>query len=134
MRKLTDTQKNIAFGVGAGVLVFGGYKIYRALQKPNINKQTKDFNKATQTLPSGGTINIIEVARQLGIDLGYAYAWYDPRRATENDDAAKKLLLSVPKPLIPFVVAEYGKLYNRNLQTDLQTVLDDYASVRHLFV
>jgi hypothetical protein len=132
--RLTTQQKNYAYAGLTGLVIVGGIVLYKKLNKPNINKQNKEFDNANMTLPSGGSINIIEVARQLGMDMGTAYSWYDPRSATENDDDVKALLLTVPKPLIPFVRSEYAKLYNRNLQADLQKHLDDYDEIRYLFV
>jgi len=127
MRKFTKNEKILA-GVGAGGLLIGGFLLYRKARNKGA-KTDRNFDKSTV-----GSYNIIEVARQIGMDLGTAYGIYDPRRWTENDEAVKKILLELPISLIPFLKLEYSRLYKRSLQEDLQKLLDDYPSVRHLFI
>jgi hypothetical protein len=89
-------------------------------------------NVSTGTIKTLG-INIPTIASQIGIELGTAFSAIDPRHWTENDAAAKELVLKVPKPLIKTLISEYYKKYKRNLQDDLQRLLDDYKDVAYLF-
>lgn len=128
-------NKNLAYKIGGGLLIAGiayfGYKKVRAEQ------QSKAAIKAINT---GGNkalgINIPDIAKQIGIELGYAYpVWNIFQYATENDTAAKMLVLKVPKPYIPQLVAAYKKQYpGRDLETDLRKKLDDWNDVKYLFV
>lgn len=127
MKALTKNEKILA-GVGTGALLIGGILLYRSIRNKGA-KADRNFDKSTV-----GSFNIVEVARQIGMDLGTAYGIYDPRRWTENDAAVKKILLQFPVSLIPFLKIEYSRLYKRSLQEDLQKLLDDYPSVRHLFI
>jgi len=123
----------IAAGVGTGIVIFGGIWLYNKVKRGSTNIKTKKsatgYSKNTV-----GNINITETARQLGLDLGYAYASYDPRHWTENDDAILETMKAVPKDLMPKLVIEYFKLYKRNLQQDLQEKLDDYDQIRDKFL
>jgi len=110
--------------VGTGIVY-----VVKKSKQVKLVKDVKTFGKSTV-----GNINIIETARQLGIDLGTAYGSLDPRSWTENDDKARDALLQVPKSLIPQLEIEYAKLYKRNLQADVQKNLDDYDKVRYLFL
>ena len=117
--------------VGGTITYFVGKKV---LKKIKAKKQVTGFTKSTVTLPSGVQINPTEVARQLGLDLGFAYPSWDPRSWTENDDTALSLLKTIPKSLMPQVALQYFKIYNRNLQADCQKVLDGYSQIAPLFL
>jgi hypothetical protein len=114
------------FVIGGGV--FFGNKIYKKIK---LKKDLKNYSKAT--LP-GGKLNVIESARQIGLDLGTAYPAYDPRSWTENDNEVRDEVLKYPKTLIPRLKTEYAKLYSRDLQADLQKLLGSWAKVKHLFL
>lgn len=120
-----------------GVILVGGLGYIGAkkfLKKQKVKKGVTGYSKHTVTTPQGTTLNLVETARQLGIDLGTAYASYDPRSWSENDNAALATIKSVPKNLIPQLMLEYLKLYNRNLQEDAQKYLDDYDEIRDKFL
>jgi hypothetical protein len=125
------TTKNIltiAGVVGVGVI---GYVVYTKIKnKATVTSQVKAVTKGTVTTLG---INVPQIAQQLGLELGTAYPVWDPRSWTENDTTAKELVLKVPKPLIPSLITAYYTLYKRNLQQDLQKLLDDYAQVSYLF-
>lgn len=118
--------------IGGSVLALGlAYYAYRKIKnKAEVNAAVK--NVSTGTITKLG-INIPSIAKQIGIDLGYAYPAWDPRRWSENDNAVKTSVLKVPKPLIKTLASEYYKIYKRNLQQDLQEKLDDYKDVEYLF-
>lgn len=123
--------KNILIAVGTGVGLLGGYLVYRHYKnKAQINSQIKAVTTGGITTLG---INIPEIAYQIGLDLGTAYSAIDPRHWTENDDKVKVSVLKVPKPLIPTLMKEYAKRFNRNLQADLQSQLDDWNEVSYLF-
>lgn len=126
-------QRLIIYGVGGLALGTLGYFGFKKIQKKLKNKKAvTNYSNATVNTPSG-TINIVETARQLGMDLGFAYPSWDPRSWTENDDAALATLKKVPKTLMPKVALEYFKQFNRNLQQDCQKVLDGYSQIAYLF-
>jgi hypothetical protein len=131
----SKTKKALAWGIGAtiagGIIYWGGKKYFKTLKT---KKEINTYSQSTVSLPSGGTLNVIETARQLGIDLGFAYPSWDPRAWSENDTAAFNLIKKVPKTLMPKVAIEYFKLYKRNLQEDCQKVLDDYSKISYLFL
>ena len=124
--------------LGGGLVVAGAtlttIVLIRRHRKKSATIANKVYDKAMITTATGTKINIVQVAQQLGIDLGTAYPWYDPRHATENDALVLKTMLKFPKELIPALRTEYAKLYNRNLQLDLQNLLDDYDQVSYLFM
>ncbi len=118
---------------GLGILVVGGtgYYIYtKVKKKSDINKTVKDIEKnPTKQL----AINIPSIASQIGVDMGYAFPIWDPRRATENDTEVMINVLKVPKPLIGVLISEYYKKYGRNLRDDLESKLDQWDKVSYLF-
>jgi len=123
--------KNIL--IGAGVLVTGiiGFVIYKKIRsRAELQRDVKAIT--TGSLPELG-INLQEIANQIGIDLGYAFPVYDPRHWSENDTKVKELILKVPKPLIKNLVSAYYTKYKRNLQSDLQSRLDEYSEISYLF-
>lgn len=130
-------NKNTKYTLIGGTLLViatGGIFAYKKI------KNKADTRKAINAIKKGSDstlgINIPEIAKQLGLELGTAYPWYDPRHATENDEKAKILVLKVPKPYIPKLIDEYGKVpetKGRNLQSDLQKLLDDWSEVSYLF-
>jgi hypothetical protein len=123
--------KDVLIGVGVLASAVAAYTIYKKIKnKATVTSQIKAIT--TGTIKTLG-INIPEIAAQIGIDLGYAYPVYDPRHWTENDEAVKTEVLKVPKPLIPTLIKEYYNRYKRNLQADLQSVLDDYSQISYLF-
>lgn len=64
------------------------------------------------------------IAREIYHHLGYAYAWYDPRRWTENDKEIYLLLKDfapIPKGI---EIAYYTISAGRNLKNDLLRLLD----------
>jgi len=130
--QLTTKQKIIG---GSVITAIAGLTAFILIRKSRKSDATvnKSFDKSTITT-GGATVNVIETARSIANDLGTAYSWYDPRHATENDNAVLQTLLKFPKYLIPLLRIEYAKITNRNLQVDLQNLLDDYAKVRYLFV
>lgn len=120
--------------IGHGVIGYVGYKKYQNWnQKNKAKSEVTKLQKASYKSPTGSTVNVREAAKQLGIYLGTAYSWYDPRAQYEDDDEAKALLLKIPKELIPTLSLEYAELYGRSLQKDCQDYLDDYADVKYLF-
>ena len=128
---LTRNQK-IGIGVvGTALLIGGGAFAYSRSKKVKLIKNIKNF-------PSGtiGTVNVIEKAKQLGMDMGYAYGSLDPRRWTENDNAVVSTIAQFPKSLMPQLVKEYYNLYKRDLQEDVQKLLpaSDYANIRDKFI
>lgn len=103
-----------------------------------IRKKVK-AKAAAKAIVKGGNkqlgINIPDIAKQIGLDLGTAYPWYDPRSATENDDAVRILVLKVPRPYIPQLKTEYKRFYpGRDLESDLRKNLDGWEDVKYLFV
>jgi len=130
--KLTTKQKVI--GIGGAALLLGGTGLYfykKNQGKVKVIKDIKNFNKSTV-----GTINVIETAQQLGMDLGTAYGWWSPQNWTENDTAVRDTLLKFPKELMPQLMSEYNKKYSRNLQVDCQKLLPEsyYAQIRTKFL
>jgi hypothetical protein len=131
--QLTTKQKYIAGGSLLALAGVGGFILYKSKKGANKRKSEKEMKKYDQA--KVGNINVREVARQIGIDLGYAYDWYDPRRATENDDAVLAVLQKFPPDLIPMLRQQYSDLYDgRDLQADLQKVLDEYVKIKYLFI
>lgn len=128
------TTKQIIIGlgiIGGIVAIVKGRSIYNNYKT---KRESKKFDKQTKVI-DGKVINPVEIARQLGMDLGTAYPSWNPLHWTENDNAVIKLLLTVPKNLMGVVSQNYNKLYKENLQADCQRLLDsDYSKVRHLFV
>lgn len=124
------TKRYLILG-GVGILGVGGFVTYKkirsAQQKAAAAKALKKGNVATLG------INIPEIAKQIGIELGTAYPKYDPRSWTENDHAAQILVTKVPKPYIPVLISSYDKLYKRSLPDDLQKMLDNWNDVSYLF-
>jgi hypothetical protein len=117
----------------SGVVVGGiiSFIIYKKIKKKaDVKTAVKSVTKGTNTTLG---INIPSIANQIGIDLGTAYPVYDPRHWTENDTKVKELVLKVPKPLIKNLITEYYNKYKRNLQEDLQKLLDDYEGIKYLF-
>jgi hypothetical protein len=126
MRKLTTNEKLIGGSIaGVGIIGLGYFAIKRLRKKSIINR----FPGSTY-----GTVNVIETAQELGMNLGTAYSFYDPRHWFEDDGDVNEILLKFPKALIPQLTTEYYKLYKRNLQSDLQSMLDNYNEIRYLFV
>jgi hypothetical protein len=130
----STVKKYLAIGgtialLGGGTYAFIQFRKKIKLKK-EINATTSAATKATvKTLG----INVNDIARQLGIELGTAYPSYDPRHWTENDETAEKLVLKVPKPLIPQLVKQYASIYKRNLKDDLIKLLDGWNNVSYLF-
>lgn len=126
------TKKYLWVGGGIATLALGTFAYFK------ISKSVKQKAAAKAVVKGGNKvlgINIPDIAKQIGLELGTAYPWYDPRSATENDDAARILVLKVPKPYIPQLVSEYKKQYpGRNLETDLRKLLDGWETVSYLFV
>ena len=119
-------------GIGLGVGIVGLF----AFNKIRNRQREKAAAKAIVT---GGSkelgINVPDIAKQIGLDLGTAYPSYDPRSWTENDEAVKLLVLKVPKPYIPQLKKYYTQFYpGRDLESDLRKMLDDYDEVKYLFV
>lgn len=114
---------------------FIGYKKYKSwAEKQKTKKGVTSYNNATVSTPSG-SINLVETARQLGLDLGTAYGSWDPRSWSENDDAIEATLKKIPKNLFAQIALEYFKLYNRDLRADVQKNLDtdNYKRIQYLF-
>ena len=130
--QLATKQKIIGGSVITVITALTAFILIRK-SKNSDTVENKNFDKATITT-GGTTVNVIETARSIANNLGTSYSWYDPRRATENDSAVLQTLLKFPKILIPQLRVEYAKITNRNLQVDLQNLLDDYSKVRYLFV
>lgn len=84
-------------------------------------------------LPKIGTTSLMN-ARQIGLDLGTAYPFYDPLSWTENDSAVEELILSIPQSNIPQLETDYRKLFNRELAADLQEKLDGWNNVKDKFI
>jgi transposase-like protein len=129
MDKKIKTYIYIALGLATAA---GGYAGYRKISKDVKQKA------ASKALTTGGNkalgINIADIAKQLGIEMGFAYPWYDPRRATENDLATRILVMKVPKPYIPQLSKEYARFYpGRNLSDDLRTTNDAWDDFKYLF-
>lgn len=117
--------------IGLGILTFVGLTVRKKIRTEKASKLvSKAASSQNQKLLG---INVPEIAKQIGFDLGTAFPSYDPRRWTENDDAVRILVLKVPKPVIPQLIDSYRKQYNRNLQDDLQKMLDNYDTVSYLF-
>lgn len=116
---------------GLGALTYAAIKIRGSVKlRKSINATSNASTKATvKTLG----INVNDIARQIGIELGTAYNSLDPRHWTENDDNAEKLVLKVPKTLIPQLVKEYASIYKRSLKDDLIKLLDGWKNVEYLF-
>jgi hypothetical protein len=123
--------KNILIASGVVLCGLTAYIIYKKIQKKS------QVTTAVKAVTTGNIktlgINIPSIAQQIGIDSGFAYPVLDPRHWTENDTALKESILKVPKPLIPTLITAYYNLYKRNLQQDMQSVLDDYNSISYLF-
>jgi hypothetical protein len=120
--------------IGGAVLAGVGYLIFRKVRS---NQQTAAALKA---INKGGNkalgINIPDIAKQLGIELGTAFPKYNPKSWTENDTAAKILVLKVPKPYIKELIKSYKVQYPgaEPLETTLRKKLDDWEEVKYLFV
>lgn len=126
-------QNKIIAGIAVGTLVLGtGFIIYK--KNKNRLSVTRDINNYGSA--TVGTINVIETAQQLGMDLGIAYSVWNPQSWTENDRAVLDTLLAFPKTLIPRLMSEYNKKYQRNLQLDVQKLLPAsyYAQIRSKFI
>jgi hypothetical protein len=131
---LTTKQKYIGGSIlSLGVIVTGVFTYRHFKKKGEVTRQDKAYTAATKTV-GGTTVNVIETARQIGMDLGIGYNWADPRHWTENDNAVLQTLLKFPKSLIPQLRTEYAKLYNSSLQADLQKLLGSYDQVSYLFM
>lgn len=130
LKNFSTKQKVIGLASLTG-LVLGAIWLKSRSGKVKLLKSVTSFKNSTV-----GTINVIEVARQLGMDLGTAYNFYDPRHWTENDSAVRDTLLQIPHSLMTQVSIEYAKLYKSNLQQDVQRLLpaSDYQKVRSLFL
>lgn len=111
-------------------IIGGGIMIYKARKKAQLNKDIKATQAGNNTKLG---INTYTLAKQIGLDLGTAYPSYDPRSWSENDEAVLRNVLKVPKTLIPKLITDYASIYKRNLQGDLQKLLDDYNEVAYLF-
>lgn len=88
-----------------------------------INSNPNLLSQELQKITMDVTIHV--AAQEIYHHLGYAYAWYDPRRWTENDEAVFNILKQyayIPDELIQcyFVVSK-----GRHLRSDLVKVLDD---------
>jgi hypothetical protein len=148
------TAAKVGIGIGvSGLLTFIGYKTYKKIKA---KKEIKNFDKASiQVIPGVGaikkkktgvrapqasaaassTINLKEVAQEIGEALGTAYSKADPRSWNENEEKAAFAVLKVPPQFIPELEKEYLNKYKRSLRNDLQQYLDEYYDrVRHLFV
>jgi hypothetical protein len=126
-------RKNKKPIIAGGVMVTG-YIIYRkakrAQDRQKVYKDLANFKKS----PGTSSINVQEIAQQLGLDFGFAYPVYHPGRWTENDTDIMNTLLRVPPALMPALNKAYADLYERNLQQDAQKYLGDlYPKVSHLF-
>lgn len=75
----------------------------------------------------------LQNANQIGIDLGVEYSGFNPQSWTENDDAVKELILSIPEQDIDQLIKDYKKIFSRDLVNDLQTKLDDWEEVKYKF-
>jgi hypothetical protein len=125
------TKQYLILG-GVGIGGIAGFVLFKKFRDKEKNKA------AVKAIAKGNTtqlgINVPEIAKQIGIDMGYAYPAWDVRRWTENDTAVQILVTKVPKPLIPTLIKEYARFYpGRNLQSDLQEKLDAYNEVSYLF-
>lgn len=80
------------------------------------------------------TTKSLQNARQLGLDLGTAYPFYDPLSWTENDQHAEDLIASIPASQIPQLEADYKKIFQRDLAADLQEKLDGWNNVSYKFI
>ncbi len=128
-----DNKTKTYIGVGVGLATsIGGYAVYRKVSKDVKQKA------AAKAIAKGGNkqlgINVSDIAKQLGIEMGFAFPWYDPRRATENDLAARILITKVPKPQIPFLIKEYSRHYpGRSVADDLRKTNDAWDDFKYLF-
>jgi len=118
--------------VWGGVAVLG---IILLTSKDEKNPDDLDYGKY-QDKATG--LNALDIARKIGMDLGVAYDWYDPRSYSENDDAVLKTVMSIPKnpnDFMPKVSLAYRDLYERSLATDLQHLLpeDYWEQIKHRF-
>ena len=122
MFQITRTHKiGAAVLAGTGLAITGLILYKKNAAKIKAKKEDKAYSGATV-----GTINVIETARQLGLDLGVEYSWYNPQSWTENDGAVLKTIKEFPQSLIGRLRTEYNKIYpKRTLQKDLQTLLPD---------
>jgi len=130
---MNKNTKNVLIIGGSLLIAGGGFIAFKSIQKRAKEKAAvKALVKGSNTQLG---INIPDIAKQLGIDMGYAYPAYDPRRWTENDLAVRILVMKVPKPYIPSLIKEYERFYpGRNLETDLRTTNDAYEDFKYLFV
>jgi hypothetical protein len=126
-----DNKTKVLIGGGIAASVIGFF----AFKKIRDNARNKAAAKAiVKGNDSTLGINIPEIAKQIGIDLGTAYPPYDPRSWSENDLAVSLLVRKVPKTHIPVLSREYSRFYpGRILQDDLQKLLDDYNEISYLF-
>lgn len=130
--RITEKEVLIGAGVITGVAVLA-FVASKKSQKGNITKAIKNYSKGTVDAPVG-TINLNEISQEIGLALGTAYPWYDPRHVTEDEDRAVIAVLRVPKPLIPELAKIYLNMYQRNLQYDLKEYLDDkWSKVENMF-
>lgn len=72
-------------------------------------------------------------ANQIGLDLGTAYPFFDPRSWTENDQAVEDLLQSLPASAMPQLQTDYRNLFKRDLIADLQKNLSGWDNISHKF-
>src|ERR1700754_2408703 len=99
-----DTKQKLIIGGG----IVGSIIAFVAFKKIRADQQQKAAAKA---IVKGGNkalgINVPDIAKQLGIELGYAFPKWHPSYYTENDTAAYILVLKVAKPYIPQLISEY---------------------------
>lgn len=100
------------------------------IKKSLVTKKVKTAKGITTV-----TYNPRVVAKQFGLDFGFAYPSYDPRRWTENDSAVRDALLKIPKEFVTDVSKNYADLYSRDLESDAQRYLPekDWAKVQNVF-
>jgi hypothetical protein len=129
MQKNLKTYLYVGGGLAAAI---GSYAVYRKVSKDVKQKA------AAKAIAKGGNkqlgINVSDIAKQLGIEMGFAFPWYDPRHATENDLAARILITKVPKPQIPLLIKEYARFYpGRSVSDDLRKTNDAWDDFKYLF-
>lgn len=125
-----QVKKYLLIGGGLALLGFGTYEFFQIKNKVKLKKS---INAATKGNVKSLGINVNDIARQIGLQLGTAYSKLNPMSWTENDTEAEKLVLKVPKPLIPQLIKEYASIYKRDLKADLIKYLDGWSNVQYLF-
>ncbi|QQV90344.1 structural protein [Cellulophaga phage Omtje_3] len=128
MKKVIEISKKY-WGVVLVLLFAVGLWIYKVVKtKPTSDTDASDkiLTKEGMTFTQAARMELTNLTIQIAQNLGTSYAWFDPRRWSENDEATFKLIVPLSQKEFDLVAKLYFGVYakGRDLRVDLATLLD----------